>query len=340
MERHLSAIVAADVVDYSRLIAADGTATLQALADIRATLIDPALTRTGGQVFRLLGDSLLMAFASAKEAVEFAGALQTGLQQRNETGTGATIHYRAGIDLSEVAQSGGEFHGEGINVASRLEALAPAGGICISQAVYETLEAGIATQFEPLGLRHLHNIAKPVAVWRWQVPGLATPTDIRAGTLPFNGQQFLDPKIARLLVELHMRSARLALSDAVDAILTGPDAGRGLDFAELYGRLGANLNRARAMLDKVKVQCVDDISRISNGKWQPVMSMGAFIAGVFDSADTSYAMRLVPQIKAILDTAEGAHQKRLSLMALFEGFMNEETVPRTMSFMKCAFVEV
>jgi len=347
MERRLAAIVAADVVDYSRLLAADQAATLAALDEVRIAVIEPALAGTSGRIFRLLGDSALFAFDSVLEAVQFAIKLQRGnLGLNKSTSGGHAIAYRIGVNLGDIVESGGEFHGEGINIAVRLEAIAPPGGICISQAVQSQISTHLGTEFRPLGPRQLKNISGPVEVWRWPQEDAERDAAGRTGTAPATpsghagGQQILDPKVSRLLVLLHMRSARLALSETLDEILAEPAAGRGLDLGQLYSRLGDRLNHARALLSSVNVHCIDNISDYSGGKWAPQMPMSEFIAGVFDSSDTSYAMKLLPLIKEEFDSDNSPHQKRLSLMRLFDNFMTAEMLPRTTLLMKYAFVDL
>jgi len=347
MERRLAAIVAADVVDYSRLLAAGEAATLAALDKVRTAIIEPALAGGSGRIFRLLGDSTLIAFGSVLEAVQFAIKLQRGVAGLNAAAGGRTaLTYRIGVNLADIVDAGGELHGDGINIAARLEAIAPPGGICISQSVQSQIGSQLGAEFLPLGPRLLKNIAGPVEVWRWPRE-LATQDGAGAGEVETGrppghggGQQILDPKVSRMLVLLHMRSARLALSETIDEILAEPSAGRGLDLGQLYSRLGDKLNQARALLSSVNVHCIENISDYSGGKWLPQMPMSEFIAGVFDSSDTSYAMKLLPLIKSELDSDKTTHNKRIVLMQLFDNFMTADMIPRTMLLMKYAFVDL
>ena len=341
MERRLAAIVAADIVGYGRLLAEDEAATLAAMSDVRKQIVEPALAGTSGQIFRLLGDSTLVAFGSVLEAVQFAIKVQRDLGERNRALPGqAALMFRMGLNLGDIVMSGGEFHGDGITIAVRLEALAPAGGICISQAVHAQIASDIAARFEPLGLRQLKSVEGPVAIWRWSQPASQMPVAGPAVENVAGGQQILDPKVAHLLVVLHMRSARLALSETLDETLSGPGAGRGLALDDLYARLGNHLNQARALLANINVRCIDNISDYSGGKWAPQLPMSEFITGVFDSSDTSYAFKLLPLIKAALDSDKDRHDKRIELMRLFDNFMTTEMIPRTLLLMKYAFVDL
>lgn len=347
MERRLAAIVAVDVVDYSRLLAEDQAATLATLEEVRTAIIEPALAGTSGRIFRLLGDSALFSFGSVLEAVQFAIKLQRSNHALTDAATSRhPVCYRIGVNLGDIVESGGEFHGDGINIAVRLEAIAPAGGICISHSVHSQISGFLGSEFLPLGPRQLKNVAQPVEVWRWPREGSGQDAADASGSTPgrpaghAGGQQILDPKVSRLLVLLHMRSARLALSETIDEILAEPAAGRGLDLGQLYSRLGDRLNQARALLSSVNVNCIENISDYSGGKWLPQMPMSEFIAGVFDSSDTSYAMKLLPVIKSELDSDNTPHQKRLSVMNLFDNFMNADMIPRTLLLMKYAFVDL
>lgn len=344
MERRLTAVVAADIVDYSRLLGENEEQLLAILDEARTIIIDPALAATSGRIIRLLGDGTLITFGSVFEAMTFAIALHRGMERLNARSPDtAPILFRIGVSLGDIVQSGGDYHGEGINIAVRLEALAPPGGICISHSVQSQTPSDLGAGFEPLGPRQLKNIAEPIEVWRWPAGSQshnggtsAEPSQARNAS----GQQILDPKVARIIIELHMRSARLALSEAVDEILLEPNTGSGLQLEELYGRLGGKLNQARALLSQVNVRCADNIKEFSGGKWPANMPMSEFISGVFDSTDTSYAMKLLPLIKEILDSSDPQLVKRLSLTKLFDGFMRAEMVPRMLLLMKYAFVEL
>ena len=184
--RRLAAIVMADVVGYSRQMAADEVGTLARLRSLRAEIIDPLMAEHGGRIVKLMGDGILAEFASAVSATEWAVAVQAEIFERraaaaqgddNEPGDGMQL--RIGVNIGDIILEDGDIFGDGVNVAARLEPLAPVGGICISGAVHDYVHGRIAAEFTAGGERSLKNIAKPIAVWRWAPfplePELAAP---------------------------------------------------------------------------------------------------------------------------------------------------------------------
>ena len=166
--RRLAAILAADVVGYSRLVRADEEGTLARLKALRQDLIEPKLTEHNGRIVKLMGDGILVEFASVVDAVRAAVDIQRAVAERNaDLPEDGRIEFRIGINLGDVVIDGDDIHGDGVNVAARLEALAEPGGICISGAVYEQVRDRIDLQFEDLGDREVKNIDRPVWVWRW-----------------------------------------------------------------------------------------------------------------------------------------------------------------------------
>ncbi len=344
MERKLAAIVAADVVDYSLLLGQNEAAVLGALARLRHELIDPAAGAYGGRIFRLMGDGSLFEFNSALSAIEFAVTIQRAkAERRGQPLQGLLLQLRMGVALGDIVVDGDDIHGDGVNIAARLEALAPPGGICISRTVFDQIKPPHSEGFQPLGERHLKNIAVPVGVWRWLPPDAAQPDATQpdtggAGRFAANGRQILDPKVTALIVDLHMRSALLAASEAFDEILTGPDEGRGLQLDALYSRFGDKINKARHMLGCINVESTIDLEKF--GQWQSPLIMSEFISNVFDDSATAYAMRLLPQIQAVLQSDQPAVVKRLQLMEIIRTFLNDEMTPKTKRLIKFAFVDV
>ena len=168
MERRLAAIMATDVVGYSRLIRADEEGTIAALKALRAELIDPKIAEHHGRIVKLMGDGMLAEFASAVDAVRSAVETQRTVAERNaDLPEDKRIAFRVGINLGDVVVDGDDIHGDGVNVAARLEGLAEAGGICISGGVYDQVRDRIDYPFEDLGEHQVKNIDRPVRVWRW-----------------------------------------------------------------------------------------------------------------------------------------------------------------------------
>jgi adenylate cyclase len=168
--RRLAAILAMDVVGYSRLMAADEAGTLDRFKRLRAEIIEPPLAALGGRVVGSAGDSLLIELASAHEAVAFAVQVQRHIAVRNQ-GLPADRHmlFRVGINLGDVIAEGDTIHGDGVNVAARLEKLAEAGGIVIGRAVHDQVRGKLGLAFHDLGDQLVHNIPEPVRAFRVNV---------------------------------------------------------------------------------------------------------------------------------------------------------------------------
>jgi len=177
MERRLAAILAADVVGYSRLIRSDEEGTLAALKAVRADVMDPLIAKHGGRVVKLMGDGALVEFASVVDAVRAAVESQQAVAERNGSlPSDQWIEFRVGINMGDVVIEGDDIHGDGVNVAARLEGLAKPGGICVSGNVYEEVRDRTDLSFEDLGEREVKNINRPVRVWQWVADGAAVPT--------------------------------------------------------------------------------------------------------------------------------------------------------------------
>ncbi len=175
MERRLAAILAADVVGYSRLTRADEEGTIAAFGEVRSTLIEPRLREHRGRTFKLMGDGLLVEFASAVDAVNAAVAIQRALVEWNRSlPQERGMVFRIGINLGDVVVGGDDIHGDGVNVAARLEGIASPGGICIAEAVYEQVRDRVRLSFRDLGNRSVKNIDRPLRVWFWHPDANAT----------------------------------------------------------------------------------------------------------------------------------------------------------------------
>src|SRR5882724_8313147 len=134
VNRKLAAILAADVVGYSRLMAADEAGTLAALKRHRETVFDPAVARHKGRVVKLIGDGTLVEFASVVDAVNCALAVQRAIKAELQP---AGIILRIGVNLGDVIADGDDIYGDGVNIAARMEPLAPPGGVCVASIVNE-----------------------------------------------------------------------------------------------------------------------------------------------------------------------------------------------------------
>jgi adenylate cyclase len=173
MERRLAAILAADVVGYSRLIRADEEGTIAALKSLRELHIDPAIAAHRERIVKLMGDGILTEFASVLDAVRAGVDMQSALAAHNrDLPEDRRIQLRIGINLGDVVIDGEDIQGDGVNVAARLEGLAQPGGICVSGGVHDQVRDKLALAFEDLGKQELKNIDRPMRAWHWAPAGV------------------------------------------------------------------------------------------------------------------------------------------------------------------------
>ena len=162
-ERRLSAVMHADVAGYSRLIGMNDIGTIRRLRTLRQTLIDPSISTFRGRLVNTAGDAYLIVFDSAEGAVLCALNLQREIPIHDgDQPPARRIRFRVGITVADIIADGSEVHGTGVNVAARLQSVCPVGGICVSRAVRDHVEARLGLDFEPLGALALKNIAEPV----------------------------------------------------------------------------------------------------------------------------------------------------------------------------------
>jgi TolB-like protein/class 3 adenylate cyclase len=175
--RKLAAILSADVVGYSRLMAANETATVETLKSYR-DIIARLVVRRGGRVVNAPGDALLAEFPSAVEAVQAAIEIQKSVEGHNiELEAERRMQFRIGVNLGDVIEEAdGTIYGDGVNIAARLEALAEGGRVCISSTVYDAVEGKLSYGFDFLGEQQVKNIAKPVRVYRVRGEPKSPPT--------------------------------------------------------------------------------------------------------------------------------------------------------------------
>lgn len=166
VERKLAAILAADVVGYSRLMGVDETGTIAQLKALRNELMAPCIARHRGRTIKLMGDGTLVEFASVVEAVECAVEIQQATTAR-QTGIAEEkqLAFRIGINLGDVIIDGGEVYGDGVNIAARLETLAESGGLCISGMVHDQIRDKLPYAFEDRGEQTVKNITRPVHIY-------------------------------------------------------------------------------------------------------------------------------------------------------------------------------
>jgi TolB-like protein/class 3 adenylate cyclase/tetratricopeptide (TPR) repeat protein len=167
MERRLAAILAADVVGYSRLMERDEAGTLAVLKSWHADILQPVVSKHRGRIVKLMGDGVLVEFASAVNAVTCAVELQAAMDSANAgAAEGPRIVLRVGINLGDVMVEGSDLYGDGVNIAARLEGLSEPGGLCISGSVFEHVNGKLPHSFVSLGLQTLKNIDRPIHIYR------------------------------------------------------------------------------------------------------------------------------------------------------------------------------
>ena len=186
--RKLAAILAADVVGYSRLVGADEDGTVARIRALRSELIDPAIASNRGRIVKTTGDGILIEFASVVDAVRCAIEVQKSMAQRNaKLGEDRRIDFRVGIHLGDViVQADGDLMGDGVNIAARLEGIAEPGAICLSEDAYRQVRDKMAADFTDLGDKELKNIARPMRAYAVQGSG-TTKTPPHQGFAPSPG---------------------------------------------------------------------------------------------------------------------------------------------------------
>ena len=166
--RRLAAILAADVVGYSRMMGENESGTLNALKAMRRDVFDPTVGRYRGRIFKVIGDGILTEFQSVVDAVRCAVEIQAAMHERAFGNAAMAMKFRMGINLGDVMVVGDDLYGDGVNIAARLETLAPPGGLCVSGPVYDQVKNKLTLEYEDLGEQNVKNIAEPLRVYRIQ----------------------------------------------------------------------------------------------------------------------------------------------------------------------------
>src|SRR5207249_4865320 len=199
VERRLTAILAADVAGYSRLMGADEEGTLAQLKVFRKTLIDPTIALHRGRIVKTTGDGMLVEFASAVDAARCAVEVQRGVAGKNEgVPQNVRIEFRIGIHVGDIIFDDNDIFGDGVNIAARLEGISEPGGVCISDDAQRQIRAKVDVAFDDMGPQTLKNIAEPMRVWSARLHGDA-PSPANPSTSPIQPLALPDkPSIAVL----------------------------------------------------------------------------------------------------------------------------------------------
>lgn len=254
MRRRLSAIIAADMVGFSRLMAADENGTIARQKAHRSALIDPKIAQFGGRIVKTTGDGLLIEFPSSVDAVQCAVEIQETMSERErEVSEENRIQYRIGINLGDIVIDGDDILGDGVNLAARLEGIAEPGSICISDVVYQNLQGKLAEAFSDPGRPKLKNIPREILVWRWSAavrektgakkptPSLKLPDKPSVAVLPFTNMSgdseqdyFADGITEDIITELSRFRALFVIARNSSFVFKG----QALDLAEVGAKLG------------------------------------------------------------------------------------------------------
>ncbi len=274
MEHRLAAIVAADMVGYSRLMEADERGTLARLRT-HIELIDPVIDRNHGRIIKTTGDGMLVEFHSVADAVRSAIEIQERLRRRNsDVPDDRRIEFRIGINLGDIIFEDGDIYGDGVNIAARIEQLAEVGGICVTSAVHAQVDGRLEAAFEDLGEKSLKNITRPVRVYCVLLSGAEgkAGSDAKAAVvkpsiavLPFANMSgdpeqefFADGLTEDILTELSRRRELFVISRTSSFVYKGKAA----NLREVAQKLGARYlveGSVRKAADRVRitVQLID-----------------------------------------------------------------------------------
>jgi adenylate cyclase len=244
--RRLTAILAADVAGYSRLMGADEEGTHERLKAHFRELIDPKIAQHRGRTVKNTGDGLLAEFPSVVDAVRCAVELQRGMTDRNaETVEDKRITFRVGVNLSDVIAEPDDIYGDGVNVAARLEALAEPGGICISRVVRDQIRDKLPYPFEDKGEQSVKNIARSVRVFALRPGAVAELPATSVSALPPRRPRIAPVTMATAAV-MARDSCRRLVGLAGDEILSIPPGSSRIGRRRRPARPNCGAARGRA----------------------------------------------------------------------------------------------
>lgn len=318
MDRKLTTILAADLAGFSRLIAADEEGIIRRLRAVRKDIIDPTITARNGRIIKTMGDGMLVEFSSPVQALRAALGIQRYMHaHESQVAETTRLKFRIGINLGDVVIDGEDVLGDAVNIAARLESLAPVGGICISRAVYDQSKGRVDADMTSLGPQAVKNMPEPVDVWRVEVEGAeaAKPAQVAAerpaiAVLPFanmstdQDQEFLaDGIVEDVITELsRFRSLMVIARNSTFAY-----KGAAQDVRRIGRELGARYvveGSVRRSGDRLRVtaQLIEASSgtHVWAGKWDRTLE------DIFDLQD-----ELTNAIVTAVEPELGAHERRL-----------------------------
>ncbi len=274
LERRLAAILAADVVGYSRLMGHDEAGTLAILKLLRSELVDPKIAEHKGRIFKATGDGLFAEFTSVVNAVACAMAVQQAMQSRNaDLPEDETVRMRIGVNVGDVIVEGDDIFGDGVNVAARVEGIAPPGAVAVSGVVRDQIGSRLDLSFEDMGEQNLKNIERPVRVFKVlpnvapQRPKLTLPAKPSIAVLPFvnmstdpEQEQFADGLTEDLITDLSRNASLFVIARNS----TFAFKGKSIDARQIASDLGVRYlleGSARRAAGRVRInaQLVDAV---------------------------------------------------------------------------------
>jgi adenylate cyclase len=325
VQRRLAAILAGDVVGYSRLMERDEPGTLGALKTRRREVLEPLVARHQGRIFKVTGDGVLVEFASAVNAIECAVALQQRMADANDAlPAEKRIQLRIGINLGDVVVEGGDLFGGGVNVAARLQEVAEPGGICVAASVRDQVRAKVALGFDDLGERQLKNIAAAVRVYRTVSAASPSPSSMpipqvdkpSIAVLPFENlsgdaeQQYFSDGITEDIITELSRFHSLSVIARVPSFALRTKSIKVQDIARELGVAYVVEGSVRRAADRVRItaQLVDadtgnhlwaerydrDMRDIFAVQDEVARSVASTISGRVEAAGRDRAVRLSP----------------------------------------------
>jgi adenylate cyclase len=317
MDRRLTTILAADLVGYSRLMAADEEGVIARLRAARSEVIDPAIAEAGGRIVKTMGDGLLVEFGSPVAAVRTALVVQRAMAARETGPEERRLTFRIGVNLGDIVIDGDDILGDGVNIAARLETLAPPGGLCISRTVHDQVRGKLDAVLTPLGPQPVKNLPEPVEVWRVEVEGARTAPVVNTGqrpsvaVLPFDNmsrdadQDFLADGIVEDVISELSRFRDLTVIARNSSFSF---RGQALDVRKIAQELGVRYvveGSVRRSGDRLRLtaQLIDasDGSHLWAGRWDRTM------ADLFDLQD-----ELTRAIVSAVAPEVSAHERSLA----------------------------
>ncbi len=319
VERRLAAILSADAVGYTRLMADDDEATVRAITSSRA-LISECVERYGGRVVDATGDNLLAEFPSALDAVHSAIDIQKRIAGRDDgVSPERRMPFRIGLHMGDVMVDGERVYGDGVNIAARLESLANPGGLCLSSTVYEQVRGRLAHEFDDLGLREFKNVPHPVHVFRAQIgpheaDGASSAYELPAiAVLPFDNlssasdQEFLGDAIAADLIALLSAWRSFPIIARNSSFTYG---GRSVDLKQVSRELGARYvvsGSVRAAGNRVRISAEVADATTSQTVWAE--KFDRLLEEIFELQD-EVTEAIVTALKPALRMAEAERARR------------------------------